>query len=95
MLINVARGGIVDEAALLHGAAVRRPVRRRCWTSSTTEPLAPDSPWWSEPRAFVTPHVSGLAPGYFDQVLDLVSENLRRFLAGVPLLNRVDRDAGY
>jgi phosphoglycerate dehydrogenase-like enzyme len=43
----------------------------------------------------VTPHVAGLAPRYAEQVQQIVVENLRRFLAGEPLLNRVDRTRGY
>ena len=59
------------------------------------EPLPPDSPWWDEPNVFVTPHVAGLAPRYAEQVQQMVAENLRRFAAGRPLLNLVDRERGY
>ena len=59
------------------------------------EPLPTDSPWWDEPTVLVTPHISGLATAYRREVGLIVAENLRRFLAGVTLLNRVDRMAGY
>lgn len=93
-VINIARGGIVDEDALrerlrdgrLGGVAL---------DVFDDEPLAPDSPWWSEPGALVTPHVAGLAPQYHAQTLDLVVENLTRLAEGRPVLNEVDRVSGY
>lgn len=94
VLVNVARGGIVDESALL--AAVRSGVLSGVALDVfADEPLPPDSVWWDEPNAFVTPHVSGLAPRYHEQVLQIVCENLRRYRDGEPLLNRVDRVRGY
>jgi phosphoglycerate dehydrogenase-like enzyme len=60
-----------------------------------SEPLPADSPWWQQPNVLVTPHVGGLAPRYAEQVLQIVTENLRRLTAGEPLLNRVDRARGY
>lgn len=94
VLINVARGGIVDETAL------RRELRTGRLAAAVLdvfddEPLAPDDPWWDEPGVFVTPHVSGLAPAYEAGVLDIVCENLRRFRYGEPLMNLVDRARGY
>lgn len=94
LVINIARGGIVDEAALLErlrdgrigGAAV---------DVFDDEPLPPDSVWWSEPNALVTPHVAGLAPQYHAQTLDLVVENLTRLADGRPIVNEVDRVSGY
>lgn len=94
VLIDVARGGIVDEAALrerLRSGHIRAAVL----DVFDDEPLAPGHPWWSEPNVFVTPHVSGLAPRYAAQVLDIVQQNLRRFCAGQPLLNVLDRVHGY
>jgi phosphoglycerate dehydrogenase-like enzyme len=94
VLINVARGGIVDEAALLD--AVRSgAVGGAVLDVFADEPLPPDSPWWDEPTVLVTPHISGLAAAYRDQVGLIVAENLRRFVTGRALLNRVDRVAGY
>jgi phosphoglycerate dehydrogenase-like enzyme len=94
VLINVARGGIVDEDALL--AALRSgALSGAALDVFDDEPLAPDSVWWDEPNVFVTPHVAGLAPRYAEQVLQIVCENLRRYLDGEPLLNRIDRVRGY
>jgi phosphoglycerate dehydrogenase-like enzyme len=94
LLINVARGQLVDESALeealrsgrLGGAAL---------DVFTTEPLPPDSAFWSMPNVIVTPHTSGFRTDHFDAVIDLFSENLRRFERGVNLLNVVDLQAGY
>jgi phosphoglycerate dehydrogenase-like enzyme len=94
VLINVARGGIVDEDALQ--AALRSAaIGGAALDVFDAEPLPPDSPWWHEPNVLVTPHISGLAPRYFEQVLDLVADNLRRFVTGEPLRNRVRRERGY
>jgi phosphoglycerate dehydrogenase-like enzyme len=94
VLVNVARGGIVDERAVaaaladghLSGAAL---------DVFDEEPQPAGSPWWSAPGVLATPHVSGLAPHYRDQVQVIVAENLRRHLAGEPLVNQVDRVRGY
>jgi phosphoglycerate dehydrogenase-like enzyme len=94
VLVNAARGGIVDEDALLH--ALRSGALAGVMLDVfDAEPLPPDSPWWGERNAFVTPHVAGLAPRYLEQVLDIVVRNLRLFADGAPLLNRVDRMLGY
>lgn len=94
VLINVARGGIVEEAALRSGLRDGR-IAAAVLDVFEDEPLPADSPWWSEPNVFVTPHVSGLAPSYAAQVRELVIENLRRFRDGRPLINTVDRSLGY
>ncbi|MFT4083748.1 MAG: D-2-hydroxyacid dehydrogenase [Nocardioides sp.] len=93
-LVNVARGGIVDEEALL--AALRSGhLAGAALDVFDVEPLPADSVWWDEPNVFVTPHASGLAPSYAEQVLDIVTSNLARFERGEPLLNLVNRDRGY
>ena len=94
VVVNVARGGIVDEKALLEALRSGR-VGSVFLDVFADEPLPPTSPWWDEPGCFVTPHVAGLAPQYFDHVLDLVVRNLVRLRDGLPLLNLVDRTRGY
>ncbi len=61
----------------------------------THEPLGPDSPYWDLPNVIVTPHVSGGMEDYWTPLVDLFAENLRRFEKGQPLLNVVDKQAGY
>lgn len=93
-VVNIARGGIVDEEALLERLRDGR-IAGAALDVFDDEPLPPASPWWSEPGVLVTPHVAGLAPQYHSQTLDLVVENLTRLAEGRPLLNEVNRVAGY
>jgi phosphoglycerate dehydrogenase-like enzyme len=90
-LINISRGPIVDEAALLD-ALRATDVGGAVLDVFAEEPLPADSPWWDAPNTVVTPHASGVTLRYFDR---LVIENVRRYLAGGPLLNQVDPDRGY
>ncbi|MGW8745877.1 D-2-hydroxyacid dehydrogenase [Streptomyces sp. NPDC055794] len=94
MVVNVARGGIVDEEALLR-ALRSGHVAGAALDVFDEEPLGADSPWWTEPGVLLTPHVAGFAPDYEEQVLRLVGENVERHLAGSDLLNLVDRGRGY
>jgi phosphoglycerate dehydrogenase-like enzyme len=59
------------------------------------EPLDSASPLWSMPNVVITPHTSGFRASHWDDVIDLFSENLRRFQRGAPLSNVVDTAAGY
>jgi phosphoglycerate dehydrogenase-like enzyme len=93
-LINVARGGLVDEHALVRalgegviGGAVLDTLRE--------EPLAPDSPLWSAPNLILTPHTSWSSGRVLDRSVDLFCENLRRYRSGEELLNPVDPAQGY
>lgn len=93
-VINIARGGIVDEAALLERLRSGR-IGGVALDVFDDEPLPAESHWWSESGALVTPHVAGLASQYHAQTLDLVVENLSRLAAGQPIVNEVDRVSGY
>jgi phosphoglycerate dehydrogenase-like enzyme len=93
-LINVGRGAVVDEAALLDGLRSGR-LGGAALDVFTQEPLDADSPFWALPNVIVTPHVSGGAPNNWDVLTDLISENLRRWMAGDPLLNPVDGNREY
>lgn len=93
-LINVARGGLVDERALLRalrdgrlGGAVLDTFRQ--------EPQQPDSPFWGLPNAIVTPQTSWSSGRVLDRSVELFCDNLGRFIAGQPLRNVVDPAAGY
>ena len=90
-LINVARGPLVDEAALLEALRAGR-LAGAVLDVFGQEPLPPDSPWWDMPNVIVTPHASGVTLRFFDE---LVIENVRRYLAGETLLNPVDPERGY
>ena len=90
-LINVARGPLVDEAALLEALRAGR-LAGAVLDVFGQEPLPPDSPWWDMPNVIATPHASGVTLRFFDE---LVIENVRRYLAGETLLNPVDPERGY
>src|SRR5574341_60017 len=94
VLINVARGGLVDEEALID-ALERRQIGGAALDVFSEEPLAPDSRLWKLPNVILSPHVSGFTPYYDDRATDLFAENLRRFLAGERLINVVDRAHHY
>ena len=93
-VIVISRGGIVDEAALAEALASGR-VRGAALDVFGEEPLPPESPLWGLPNTLLTPHISGVSHLFWRRQTDLVAENLRRYLAGAPLLNTVDKQAGY
>jgi len=94
VFINVARGAIADEEALVEALRSGR-LRGAGLDVFATEPLAPGHPFWTLPGALVSPHVSPVSRGFWRREVDLIVGNLRAFLAGGPLRNQVDREAGY
>lgn len=93
-LINIGRGQLLDDDALIEalrdgrlGGAALDVFRR--------EPLPPDSPYWDLPNVIVTPHLSGAMEDYWTPLVGLFAENLRRFEKSEPLINVVDKAAGY
>jgi phosphoglycerate dehydrogenase-like enzyme len=94
VLVNVARGGVVDEAALVRALGSGR-LRGAGLDVFAREPLPDVSPLWSLPNVLVTPHVSGASHGFWRRQTELITENIRRYAAGDPLLNTVDLQAGY
>jgi phosphoglycerate dehydrogenase-like enzyme len=92
--INVGRGATVDEAALARALADRR-IAGAAVDVFAEEPPAVGHPLYGLDSAILSPHVSGFVPSYDDGCSDLFAENLRRYLAGAPLLNLVDRARGY
>jgi len=93
-VVNIARGGLVDEPALVAALQSAR-LGGAGLDVFAEEPLSPDSPLWTVPRLMITPHVAGDFPGYMDRMIPLFCENLRRYLAGHPLENVVDPAQGY
>ena len=94
VLINLGRGALVDEAALVPALARGVPAGAALDVFER-EPLPAESPLWGLPQVILTPHVSGLGPRYWERSIELFAGNLRRFLAGEPLVNVVDKRAGY
>ncbi len=94
VLINLARGSILDEDAL--AAALRAgSLRGAALDVFATEPLPESSPLWDAPGTILTPHIAGWFPGYTDRVAEILVENLGRVERGEPLRNEVDPGRGY
>ena len=96
VFINVARGAIADEKALLN-ALQTGGIRGAGLDVFTAEPLPQDSPFWSLPNVLITPHVSPVTRRFWHRQTELILHNLDAFLAGRPgdMRNVVDKQAGY
>ncbi len=93
-LVNLGRGRLVDDAALIAALAERR-IGGAALDVFTEEPLPPDSPYYRLPNVIVTPHIAGAFPELNEVDREYFVENLRRYVAGEPLLSVVDRARGY
>ncbi len=93
-LINIGRGELVQESALVRAL-------REGWIAGAgldvyaAEPLPPSSPLWRLPQVVMTPHIAGTHPQYMGRSAEIFLNNLKRYLAGEPLINEVDKQAGY
>jgi phosphoglycerate dehydrogenase-like enzyme len=94
VLVNVSRGKLIDEAALVRALQTGR-LRGAALDVFEHEPLAADSLLWPRTDVLITPHVSGFQAHHWPDAAKLFAENLRRFVAGEPLMNVVDKQAGY
>ncbi|MFZ3069844.1 MAG: D-2-hydroxyacid dehydrogenase [Anaerolineaceae bacterium] len=93
-LVNVGRGGLVDETAL-EAALKTGKLGGAVLDVFEQEPLPESNPLWSLPNVIITPHVSGLSAKLMDAVVELFVENLKRYLDGEPLYNVVNVKKGY
>jgi phosphoglycerate dehydrogenase-like enzyme len=89
VLINVARGGVIDEAALIE-ALRDQQIAGAALDVYEQEPLPSDHPLYTLDNVLLSPHVAGARSDYVDQVIEVFITNLERFLSGKPLLNLVD-----
>jgi len=94
VLLNLARGSIVDEAALVD-ALRRGSLRGAALDVFLREPLPADSPLLELSNVLATPHTGSVSPRFWERQTDLMAENLARFLRGESLVNLVDRQRGY
>jgi len=94
ILVNVGRGGIVDEHALID-VLRRRAIAGAGLDVFEEEPLAPDSPLRGMPNVIVTGHYGGESPHYDRRAMAVLLDNTERYLRGLPLRNVVDKRAGY
>jgi phosphoglycerate dehydrogenase-like enzyme len=93
-LVNIARGEVCDEPALIR-ALQGKWIAGAGLDVFAQEPLPHDSPLWKLPNVILTPHISGFSPNYDQRAADIFCENLRRYIAGQPLLNVVGKTTGY
>lgn len=93
-LINVGRGPLIDEPALLDALQNRR-IAGAALDVFNEEPLPADSPFWSLDNLLITPHTAAVTERLWGRHYRLIVENLKRFIAGKPLLNEVDKTRGY
>jgi phosphoglycerate dehydrogenase-like enzyme len=93
-LINIARGAVVDESALITALSEGR-IAGAGLDTFYTEPLPPESPFWSLPNVLVTPHCSGFSPRIPERAIALFLDNLSRYQNGICLRNLVDQTVGY
>lgn len=94
ILVNVARGRLVDEDALITALKTRR-IAGAGLDAFVQEPLPPEHPLWALPNVLMSPHSAAFGRDYWRPVVDLFLENFRRYVRAEPLLNVVDKASGY
>ena len=94
ILVNIGRGGLVDEPALVR-ALQENVIAGAGLDVFETEPLPEDSPLWKMKNVIITPHMAGDTPHYDERALKIFLENLRHYAAGEPLTHVVDKQLGY
>jgi phosphoglycerate dehydrogenase-like enzyme len=94
VLVNVGRGPVVDEPALVAALEARR-IAGAALDVFETEPLAPGHPFWRLPNVLLSPHCADHVPGWIEAATRVFLENLERFRRGEPLANVVDKTRGY
>ncbi len=94
VFLNVGRGPVVDEPALIDALQSKR-IRGAALDVFAVEPLPTGHPFYSMPNVLLSPHTADRVEGFLGPAVDAFLENLQRFLAGQPLENVVDKHAGY
>ena len=94
VVVNVSRGTLLDETALLDALDASR-LRGAALDVFDAEPLPAGHAFWRHPRVLVSPHVAAVTARFWERETGLIVENIRRYLAGSPLTNTVDLEAGY
>jgi phosphoglycerate dehydrogenase-like enzyme len=94
VLVNIARGRLIDDAALIRALESGR-IAAAGLDAFQEEPLPPTHPFWGLPNVLITPHTAAFAADYWPAVVDQFLENMRRYKNGEALMNVVDKRAGY
>jgi phosphoglycerate dehydrogenase-like enzyme len=94
VLINVGRGPVVEEAALVEALSARR-IRGAALDVFEVEPLPAGHPFYSLDNVLLSPHCADHTEGWLEMAVQLFVDNCRRYLAGEPLWNVVDKRQGY
>ena len=93
-IINVGRGGIIQEQPLIR-ALEEKWIAGAGLDVFETEPLPEDSPLWDIDSVIITAHYAGITPHYHERAMEVFLDNLQRYRTGEPLRNIVDRKLGY
>jgi phosphoglycerate dehydrogenase-like enzyme len=94
VVMNIGRGPVIDEAALISALESGR-IRGAALDVFNNEPLPIDHPFWKMSNVLLSPHTADRVEGFLEPAFDCFFENLNRFLKGDPLVNIVDKLAGY
>jgi phosphoglycerate dehydrogenase-like enzyme len=94
IIINIGRGGTIQEEALIEALQEGR-IAGAGLDVFETEPLPADSPLWGMENVVITAHYAGTTPHYHERAMSIFLDNLRRYVAGEPLRNVVDKELGY
>ena len=93
-LVDVSRGGVVDQGALVAALKEKR-ITGAALDVFPEEPLPDENPLWKLSNVVLTPHISGNTPQYDERAVELFAENLHRYLADMSLYNQYKPDLGY
>lgn len=93
-IVDVSRGGVINHADLIE-ALQSGVIAGAALDVFPEEPLPADNPLWRLSNVILTPHIAGMSPHYNQRAVALFVENLKRYLAGQELLNRIDLQRGY
>jgi phosphoglycerate dehydrogenase-like enzyme len=94
VIVNVGRGPVIDEGALVSALSARK-IRGAALDVFETEPLPPAHPFWSLDNVLLSPHCADHVEGWLESSVRFFVQNFERFSKGEPLLNLVDKKAGY
>lgn len=94
VIMNIGRGPVIDQAALVRALETGR-IRGAALDVFNREPLPSDHPFWKMPNVLLSPHTADRVEGFLIPAFECFFENLARFRQGSPLLNEVDKHAGY